>query len=150
MAAHNALQSLTAHFDPASSAEDEEASGPVSATPSVTSTKSTIEPNGYHRDRSMSRAVSLNPKNAPGRSIDIILKWLNSYAIAAKDMPSEMAGNALSLIEGVSRLPESRDLLPISDVAQCLEGIVRREVQDPTGQVLREVAKRNLERLRSI
>lgn len=95
----------------------------------------------------MSRAVSLNPKNAPARAVDVLVRWLNNYAIAAQDMPAELAANALSLVEGVSRLPSSEKVLPVSEIKKCLEGVVRREANGPNELLLREVAQRNLERL---
>jgi hypothetical protein len=101
------------------------------------------------KPRATSRGVSLNPKNAPASSMDVIVKWMNSYAIAAQDMPAELAGNALSLIEGLRRLPNSREVLSSTEIRACLEGIVQREGRTPTEQVLREVAKRNLERFRA-
>lgn len=116
---------------------------------SLSAAANASQSNGYHRDRSVSRAVSLNPKNAPARPIDVLVRWLNSYAIAAQDMPAELAGNALSLIEGVSRLPGSEQVLPVVEIRKCLEGVLRRESSGPTEQVLRDAAQRNLDRLAS-
>ena len=95
----------------------------------------------------MSRAVSLNPKTAPARAVDVLVRWLNNYAIAAKDMPAELAANALSLIQGVSRVPGSQEALPIAELKTCLQGVVRREASGPNELLLRQVAQRNLDRL---
>lgn len=145
MLAHFALEALSTSAAPQAQVAEE---GEISST-SLSAPGDATEPNAYHRERSVSREVSLNPKHAPARSIDVLVRWLNSYAIAARDMPAELAGNALSLIESVSRTTGSQGMLPSSDIVKCLEGVVRREVNGPTEQVLRDAAKRNLERLTS-
>lgn len=104
--------------------------------------------NGSHHERSVSRTVSLNPKNAPSRAVDVLVRWINNYAIAAQDMPAELAGNALSLLECVSRLPGSAEVLPVSEITKCLEGALRRAVTGPAEQVLKDAAQRNLDFLK--
>lgn len=138
------MKALTTQAAPQVSAHEESETGGNSLTAPESGA---AEANGYHRERSVSRAVSLNPKNAPSCAVDVLVRWLNSYAIAAQDMPAELAGNALSLIEGVSRLPGSEKVLPIADIAKCLEGVLRRDGGGPADQVLRDAARRNLERL---
>jgi len=137
---------MTKHYAPAQAGDSpSDTNGPA-----LLETEGAEGIDGATKQRAISRAVSLNPKNAPASSTGVIVKWLNSYAIAAKDMPAELAGNALSLIEGLSRLPESREVLPLAEIRACLEGVVRREAQAPNEQVLREVAKRNLERFSAV
>lgn len=139
------LKALTEEIAiPAQTENAQDASGSSLVAPAAADASGV---NGYHRDRSMSRAVSLNPKNAPTTAVNVLVRWLNNYAIAAKDMPAELAANALSLLEGVSRIPGSRQLLPVSEVIKCLEGVVLREASSPNELLLREVAQRNLERL---
>lgn len=143
--AQYALGAVTTEAGPQPPAPNSgEASGALTAPEA-----GSAQTNGYHRERSMSRAVSLNPKNAPSRAVDVLVRWLNSYAISAQDMPAELAGNALSLIEGVSRLPESEKALPVTDIVKCLEGVLARDGDGPADHVLRDAARRNLERLTS-
>lgn len=82
-------------------------------------------------------------RSAPPSSIDIVLRWLDEYAVESTNMPAEMAGNALSLLEGIVRgvpKPEVKRSLPSDRLKASLHAVTGRTSDGPHQKALQSAA----------
>lgn len=96
------------------------------------------------------KGTSLGQGQAPSRALDVAIGWLNQYAIEHANMPPEMAGNVLALLDGVlSRADGAQQQLSRSDLPKVLAGVVARQPASPVEQTLQDLAKSVQARLES-
>jgi hypothetical protein len=82
---------------------------------------------------------------APATAADIIIRWLNEYAIESAVMPAEMAGNAVAFVDTMLRGigdDASRSKLPLQQLKVSLGAVVRRNAEGPHEQALKSTAER--------
>lgn len=97
-----------------------------------------------------SRQNSLMTRFAPAAATDIIIRWLNEYAIESAVMPPEMAGNAIAFIDTIIRSlsgDSARSKLPLQQLKVSLAAVVRRNAEGPHEIALTTTAERLLETL---